>query len=319
MAATDSGFQTQINEYQAPGVPGSFASTNPYTVVLAGQFGIVAGSAGVRVGAFAWVYNPDDTNGAPAIASNLGNGTAPAGIAIRAQQGIITAYLSNASQVIRQGFPVTLIDNGDLWVTNTGSTQAITGMKAYANFADGNITFAAAASATTGGNASNANISAGSGNFTGYITDDVLTVTALGTGNVTVGSLLSGGNIATGTTVVTQLTGNVGNIGTYAVNIPEQNTASTVVSGTWGILNINTLTSGSFGIGDIITGNGTLTNTFITALGTGTGGTGSYIVNLTQTVANSTLIAQSNYETKWYARSSGLTGEAVKISSWTQG
>ncbi|MCV5473623.1 hypothetical protein OFN43_32725, partial [Escherichia coli] len=52
-----SGFQSVINQQQAPGVEGDFASANPKASLLAGEGALVAGANGVVVGRFAWVSN----------------------------------------------------------------------------------------------------------------------------------------------------------------------------------------------------------------------------------------------------------------------
>ena len=47
-------FPGQVNVVQAPAIAGDFASSNPRFVVPAGPGDMVAGSAGVTVGLFAW-------------------------------------------------------------------------------------------------------------------------------------------------------------------------------------------------------------------------------------------------------------------------
>lgn len=305
-----SDFQTQVNALQAPAVEGDFASTNYRHSVLAGPGGLVAGSNGVTVGRFAWITDTSvDADNAPATVNNFGNG-APAGLVHRAQQGLITVFLDGDSMVIPEGFPVTLFDQGDFWVKNSGSAMALPGMKAYASFADGSITFAASGAAATA--VGTGTIAAGTFSVTGSITGNVLTVTAVGSGTVYAGAAISGTGVASGTTVVSQLSGTTGGIGTYAVSIPEQTVASTTISGTYGTMTITAMTSGSFGVGQAVSGTGVTAGTYISALGTG--GAGTYIVNNTQTVASETLTASTNYETSFYARSAGLSGELIKIT-----
>jgi hypothetical protein len=69
----------------------------------------------------------------------------------------------------------------------------------------------------------------------------------------------------------------------------------------------------------VVAGSGVTSGTTITALGTGAGGTGTYIVDLTQTVGSESLTTTDAIETKWFARSGGLPGELVKMSSWAEG
>lgn len=310
-------FQTSVNVQPAPAVAGDFASTNPRWSVDAGPGGLVAGPNGVTVGRFAWLnYQYPDANGAPAVVNNYGSGTI-AGIVPRRQQALITTYLAEGSNVIPGGFGVSLHSGGDFWVKNEGSTQALPGQKAYADFTNGAASFAATGSAATA--SVTGPIAAGTGSFTGSITDNVLTVTAVGSGVAVVGGILSGTGVATGTQIVAQLSGTAGGIGTYAVSIPGQSAASTTISETYGTLTVSAVSSGTLKVGAVLSGSGVTAGTTITALGTGTGGTGTYIVQTTQTAGSTTVTATSNVETKFIAMSAGAPGELVKISSHSLG
>lgn len=64
---------------------------------------------------------------------------------------------------------------------------------------------------------------------TGSIAATTLTVTAVASGTLAVGDVLSGGTITAGTSIVAQLTGTPGGIGTYQVT-PSQTAASTTVT-----------------------------------------------------------------------------------------
>jgi len=69
--------------------------------------------------------------------------------------------------------------------------------------------------------------------FTGSITNNILTITSLTNGGIAVGQILSGSGIAAGTKIVSFNTGAGGNItelGTYTVNI-NQTVASTTITG----------------------------------------------------------------------------------------
>ena len=59
------------------------------------------------------------------------------------------------------------------------------------------------------------------------------------------------------------------------------------ISGT--TMTVTAVTSGTIKVGSGVTGTGVFVPTYITALGTGTGGTGTYIVDASQTVASTTL------------------------------
>lgn len=305
------GFQTAVNAQPAPAVAGDFASANPRATVLAGPGALVAGPSGVTVGRFAWI---DDAFGN--IASNSGTG-APAGFVHRDQQGLITVWLGQATMQVPEGLPVTLFSAGDFFVTNAGTNQVVPGMKAYANYETGAVTFAATGNAPQGASVTGA-IAAGTFSVTASIAGSEMTVTAVGSGAVVNGATISGTNVVTGTKVVSQVSGTPGGVGVYLVDIP-QTVASTTVSGAFGTLTVTAVGSGALNVGDVLSGTGVTAGTFITALGTGTGGTGTYIVSPTQTASSTTITAAGAVETKWYAASYGAAGELVKMSSYALG
>jgi hypothetical protein len=312
------GLQTQVGAQQAPAIAGDYASGNPRAYLNAGQGALVAGPNGLTIGAFAWLSGTSvDNDNAPAILNNSGSGPV-AGFVHRQQQGLITAYLADAGMTIPKGFQVAACTEGDFWVVNNGATSSVVGQKAYANFATGLASFAATASpGTASGTASS--IAAGAGaSVTGSIAGNVLTVTA-GSGLV-VGGIISGTGVASGTQILSQLTGTAGGIGTYSVSIPEQTVASTTITETWGVLTVGGTVTGTFSAGDPITGTSVPAGSVIQSQLTGTpGGAGTYLTQLTGTAASTTITANTNVETKWIAQSVGAVGELVKITSWPQG
>ena len=311
-----SGFQTSVNTVQAPAVEGDFASANPRFTVDAGQSALVAGAAGVVIGRFGWWSATQvDNDGAPAIVNSFGSGT-PTGFVHREQQGLITTYLTESGMTIPAGFMVTLSNGGDFWAKNNGAAAAQVGMKAYANNGTGAISFAAtgapSSASVTGSIAAVTNPS-----FTGSISGNVLTVTAVGVGAVVNGMTLAGtggGGVATGTKVVSQLSGTTGGVGTYAVSIPEQTVTSTTITGSYGLLTVSAVGSGTIGVGGLVAGTGVTGTPIVTGLGTGTGGTGTYVVDVSTAMSSSALTIGTTVETKWIAMSAGLAGELVKIS-----
>lgn len=306
------GFQTQVNVQPAPAVEGDFCSTNPRFTFDAGPGGLVTGASGVRVGYFAWATAPLDPNSGPSIANNFGSGPVT-GFVHREQQGLITTFLADAAMTVPQGFPITLFTGGDFWVKNNGTTQAVLGQKAFANYANGQVSFAASGSINTG--QVTGSIGAATSQFVASISGDIMTVTSVTSGTIVAGGAISGGTgVVANTVIVSQLSGTVGGAGTYLVNIGEQNVQSALLTESYGILNVTAVTSGAVGVGDLLTGSGVSTNTFVTQLGTGSGGTGTYYVNNSQTVGSITITVGLNVETKWYAMSGGLPGELVKIS-----
>lgn len=310
------GFQTQVGGLPAPAIEGDFATTNPRFNVLAGPGGLVAGSLGVTVGRFVWLdYSGIDPDNAPTIVNNFGSG-APDGFIHREQQGLITAFLTGSGMLVPAGFGVTAFSGGDFWVKNNGATAAQIGQKCYANNSDGTASFAATGTPSSF-NVTGA-IAAGQAVVTGSIAGNILTVTAVTSGTLVNGGVLTGTGVATGTTIVSQLSGTAGGIGRYAVSIPGQTVASTTITEDYGVLTVTVASGGTIAVGDLV-GTGTAAGTKVTQLGTGLGGTGTYYVNLTQTVASGTRAITTSTETKWYARSAGAAGEIVKISDHPYG
>lgn len=133
------GFQSVINQYPAPGVEGSFASTNPHATYVAGEGALVAGPAGLTVGRFAW-----DVDG---VASNAGTGT-PSGFVLRDGQASITIWLADSSMLIQPGREVTLTTAGDFWAKT--STAATRGQKVFASLTTGQVQTGAAGATVAG-------------------------------------------------------------------------------------------------------------------------------------------------------------------------
>lgn len=313
------GFQTQVSVQPAPAVEGDFASQNPRYTVDFGPGGAVAGPNGVVVGRACWATPPDDANGAAASLNSFGSGPIT-GIIAREQQGLITTYLADASMVIPTGFQVTAYSNVDIWVKNRGASQALPGQKVYANFKDGGFTFAATGSPTGGGSGSASTIAEETASVTASITGNIMYVTAIGSGTLYPGGVLSGTNVATNTTIVSQLTPllsgeALGGVGRYYVSIPEQTVASTTITEEYGLLTVGGTVVSGFAVGDVISGTNVTAGSTITALGTGTGGAGTYITQYQTVNSTAISVAAINVETKWIAQTSGLAGELVKISA----
>lgn len=142
--------------------------------------------------------------------------------------------------------------------------------------------------------------------FTGTISTTTLTVSAVAAGQLAVGKLVTGTGVTPGTRITALGTG-TGNTGTYTVSVSQtvgSATAMTIdnspqpafaasaayITTSTGVdtLHVATLTSGEVLIGQQVFGTGVAPNTVITALGSGTGGTGTYTLNTSgQTVASS--------------------------------
>lgn len=347
-----SGVQTQVNGLPAPAVAGDFADSNPGFRVLSGPGGLVSGGStyGVQpaavnpatggtaiVGRFGWLsdqaIDPDNaativnsfyTPGAGMVAAISGvNGIgAPDGFISRPDSpAIITVYLADGTLVIQEGGPVPLWAGGRaFWVVNSGTTQALVGQKAYANLSTGLASFGASGSPAVA-SSSSATVAAETWSGTGSIAGNVMTVGSI-TGFIPPGATVTGTGVATGTTIVAQLSGTAGGAGTYALNIGEQTVAAgTTLSGTYGLMTAGGTIAGTFAIGGIVTGTlGTfVAGTMITGFGTGSGGAGTYYLNNNTAVGTAQAIEfTSTVETNWVCRTQGGAGELVKISTIPQ-
>lgn len=318
-------FPSQVQAYQAPGIAGDFASANPKFTALAGPGALVAGQGvidgvlvdGAVVGRWGWLsYQQVDGDGAPGVVDTFGAGK-PAGLVHRTQQGLITTYLSPAVEYLQRGFQIELFSVVDMWVTNANaSAQALPGMKVFARFSDGASLFAAAGT-TPGGGSSTADIAAATSSVEASIVGNVMYVASVNSGVVRPGTTLTGG--ASGTKVVEQLLPledgeALGGIGRYAVNIPNQSVAQTTITGTYGLMTAGTVT-GAYNVGETVTGTGISVPTTITQQITGSpGAAGTYAVDVNTVVASTTITSADSYETDYYCRSAGASGDVVKIS-----
>ena len=310
------GWQSQVFDQPALGIAGDAASNNPASFFDVGPGGLVAGASGVTVGRFAWATNPLDPNGGPTVANPFGAGNV-AGFVVRSNAASNSTYLSDAGMTVLAGYEVVLATGGDWLAKNEGTTQATRGMKAYANFLTGAVTFATTGAASTGASATGSSIAASTFSVTGSIAGNVMTVTAVGSGSVYPGATISGTGVASGTLVQQQISGTANGVGTYYVSIAEQTAASTTISGAYGTLTVGTVTTGNFAVGQQLNATGSVVaGTQITALLTGTGGTGTTaVVNNNTVVSSQTIAAVSNVETPFYALHSALAGEIVKIAA----
>ena len=136
--------------------------------------------------------------------------------------------------------------------------------------------------------------------FTGSVSGTTLTVTNVSSGTIAINQSLNGLGVLANT-VITALGTGTGGIGTYTVNQSQTVAASKLGSSTVGavvtgsitanVLTVTAVTSGTLHLGQTIYGAGISSNVVITALGTGTGGTGTYTVSGTATVGSETLYA----------------------------
>ena len=134
--------------------------------------------------------------------------------------------------------------------------------------------------------------------FTGSISTTTLTVATMLSGTIAVGDAIFGQNIDPNT-VITALGTGTGGVGTYTVS-NSQTVASTSINsvsapavftadiaGT--TMTVSAVSSGTLVVGQTLEGANVTNGTIITALGTGTGSTGTYTVSASQTAASATV------------------------------
>ena len=130
----------------------------------------------------------------------------------------------------------------------------------------------------------------------GYISGTNLNLTSIVSGKVVVGSQLYGIGVAIGT-VITSGSGYVWKIN-QSQNISQTtlyaDPACAIFTGSISTttLTVTAVSYGSIAIGTTIIGAGIPVGAIITALGTGTGGTGTYTINYSLTVSSETIYAQ---------------------------
>lgn len=269
-------FQTVINDQQAPAVAGDFASCNPFANVLAGPGALVAPAGGLRVGNFFWVGPAGQTS------QSFVAGWQVAFLG-RNEQALITEFLGEATMVVPEGFMITGFVEGDFWANfEAGATV---GQLVWADPNDGQPLSGATAPALASGTAR-----AGfSGTATLVNASTTLNVTAVTNGFISPGDVVAdsttGANIPAGTTIVGQLTGTAGGVGTYQMSAAATAGAvgDTVVT-TSEFMLVTAVAAGSFNQGDIITGTAVAAGTSIVDQATPFSGVASLATNTTLTV-----------------------------------
>ena len=296
-------FQQGINVDPAPGIEGDFASANVYGSMLTGPGALVACALGVLVGRFARARNDNGqvSNGDPGVPSRVGF------MARAGQTTIIVAWLGKSALLVTAGREVVLHDSGDFWVRFPAG--AAIGQKAFAAYADGS-----AVAGLTGSTPATASATGSVGaSVTGSIAGTVLTVTAVAAGVLSNGQVLTGTGVTANTTVLAQTSGTAGGVGTYTVNT-SQTVGSTTVTATGTLLTVTAVGSGTLAVGDPVSGTGVTAGSTIAALGTGTGGVGTYVLSAPQQFASTALTALAALETAWWVHSTAAAGELAMIS-----
>jgi hypothetical protein len=130
--------------------------------------------------------------------------------------------------------------------------------------------------------------------FYGSTSGTTLTVTGVSSGTIAVGQSLFGIGVLA-QTVITALGTGTGGVGTYTINRSQTVAAGSMNSATVGavvtatiagtVMTVSAVASGVLHVGQTISGVGVTLGTIITALGTGSGGVGTYTLSVTSTVA----------------------------------
>lgn len=240
------GFQSVIEDFQAPAVAGDFASMNPFSSILAGPGALVAPAGGLIVGNFAWV------GPAGQVSQSFVSGY-QVGFLGRNMQALITEFLGEATMVVPEGFMVTLFNTGDFWANfEAGATV---GGYVFADPNDGAPVYASTNSAPTLGAGTATAGYTGTGTVVNL--SAIITINTVTHGFITPGDAITGTDIPANTTILNQLTGNAGGTGTYTMSAAATGSAGpeavVVISP---LLIVTAIASGGFNFGDVISGTG---------------------------------------------------------------
>ena len=292
------GFQSSINVFAAAGVPGDLAFDGPIRSAPYNLYG-----ANPNVVGYAYTIssdaNPNPTSGSSLAGTARAGGTGVfAGILVNPKSYPLVGDGTNPlnpSLVLPNYAIGELLTMGEIFVDLPGGASV--GDLVTYDTTTGELNSIAPTTVFTG------SIAAG-----GSSTPDVLTVTAVASGQIVVGQEITGTGIPAGTYIASLGTGkgytgtyNLSTINTLTVSsgtITAPNVPSAAFSVTGAIaattLTVSAVGSGQLRIGQEITGTGVAENTVITAFGTGVGGTGTYTVSQSQTVSSTTLTGPTN-------------------------
>lgn len=138
--------------------------------------------------------------------------------------------------------------------------------------------------------------------FVGAISGTTLTVTGVNSGALAVGDVLAGVGVISGT-YVSAFGSGTGGVGTYTVSASQTVSSTTITAtqpaavftatATGTTLNVTGVISGALAVGQIINGAGVTSGTYIQALGSGTGGTGTYVLSASASAGSETMTADA--------------------------
>lgn len=251
-----------------------------------------------------------ETLGANVYFNGYNNSTQKPGSLLFAQYNptAVPAYLRSGN-VTAIGLAALQLLSGTLTVIVDGYARVAGAL----NLASANSFSAAAALIQTGlnstpivGATTTSSIAISTATITGSLNGFILTVTAASGAVIAPGTIITGTGITAGTRITSQLTGAAGGVGTYAfTSAAAQTVASEAITGTYGLMTVTAVASGTIAVGQTVSGGTTTAGTLITGLGTGTGLVGTYYVTPSQTVASAALTCSSTALTVTFDSVSG--------------
>ncbi len=134
--------------------------------------------------------------------------------------------------------------------------------------------------------------------------------------------MVTSSGVTAGTTVLAILSGNPGEVGsTYSLSTSPGTIATQAATTTSFTLNVTAISAGSINVGDVISGSGVTSGTKIAAFGSGTGGVGTYTLNVPggvafHTASETITVPAGNVDTGFKVRTNCLPGELAIISTW---
>jgi hypothetical protein len=275
------GFQGLVYNQPAPGEAGDFYGVNPRAVVIGGPGQFVAPAGGLTVGNFCWVN---------ATTGEVSQSYVPGwqiGFLHRENNAVIINFLAPATMQVLQGLPLSLFSEGDFWAKFAAG--ATPGQLVYAD-PDSGAPVAGSTAPTTAaltGDAGFTGTAAMGASFTGEVTSNVLTASAV-TGYLTAGDLISSASIVTPVALGAQLTGTPGGAGTYTLVHADVVAESMVGAST--LLHVTATVRGALEVGSVVTG-GTIAGGSTV---TGNPAAGFYSISgAAQTVASGTKAANT--------------------------
>jgi hypothetical protein len=295
------GFQTSVNVSSPIGTEGAKASSNPIAAVLSDVGGNQLASAliadlvnGLNIGRFAWVSSNGQvlTNYAPG-----GVPSVPDGFVMNTLLGNNSNLLNPNGINIPPGAPATAFNRGDFFA-RSNYANALRGNKVFANLFDGSVVPAASGSFPSYPSGS-------AGAFSGWISAaGVLTVTSVASGSLGVGMLLAGIGVPINARIASLGTG-TGGVGTYNLSLPNALPTFTIQASLNGTQMTVTSANGILAVGQLVAGTGITSPVYISALGTGSGGAGTYTLSAAVTTESTETITVGGVYTE------SLTGTAA--------